>query len=194
MRGQPFGLALMSQTLEHLYDPLLSLVNLRHKLEPGGLLFTSTPTVNRPHMVPFHFRHYSPMGLAALLSQAGFEILEAGQWGNAHYLDALFELVGMEWPSYTKGHVTALGADTLDPSTRVENTRELPVQVWALARRPVDDGDATAEGSERAPRYKRSEVDPCHYPHPTNRRGKQLEGLSPLALAATTKTTTKVWR
>ena len=83
LRGEPFDLAVVSQTLEHLYDPLLALVNLRRKLTPGGLLFTSTPTVNRPHMTPFHFRHYSPMGLAALLTQAGFEIVELGQWGNA---------------------------------------------------------------------------------------------------------------
>jgi SAM-dependent methyltransferase len=184
LRGQPFDLAVVSQTLEHLYDPLLSLVNLRHKLRHGGLLFTSTPAVNRPHMTPYHFRHYSPHGLAALLTQAGFEILETGQWGNKEYLDNLFKLGGMNWPAFNLGHVTPPGADPEDPAVAVENDPGLPVQVWALVRRPLQDADSPCPEEARG-HYKNAEQAPCFFPHPKNRRGKNVDNLPPFAIAAT---------
>ena len=37
LRGQPFDLAVVSQTLEHLYDPLLSLLNIKHKMRYTAL-------------------------------------------------------------------------------------------------------------------------------------------------------------
>ena len=71
-----FDFALVSQTFEHLYDPHLAACNLFSKLKPGGLLFVSAPALNKQHMTPVHFFHYTPMGLAITFARAGFEIGE----------------------------------------------------------------------------------------------------------------------
>jgi hypothetical protein len=52
---------------------------------PGGHLFTSVPCLDIPHMTPVHFQHLTPMGLAVLMEQAGFTVLELGQFGNHFY-------------------------------------------------------------------------------------------------------------
>jgi SAM-dependent methyltransferase len=125
--GEPFDFVFFSQTLEHLYDPLLCLRNLFNKMSPGGHLFTSTPAVNKQHMTPVHFFHYTPMGLAVLLRRAGFEIVQAGQWGNYDYELELFKHADvLHWPNrnaLTKPHIV--------------NSLFHPCQVWALVRKPL---------------------------------------------------------
>ena len=45
-----YDLVIVSQTFEHLYDPLLAATRMFEQVAPGGLLFTSLPTHNIPHM------------------------------------------------------------------------------------------------------------------------------------------------
>jgi len=120
--GEPFDVALVSQTLEHLYDPARALRGLLGRLAPGGFFFTSVPALSIPHMAPFHFASFTPMGLAVLLEAAGFEVLELGQWGNADYASKL--LRSKSWPSFGE----------LDRP--IENDPGVPCALWALARRP----------------------------------------------------------
>uniref|UniRef100_A0A6U6GYX8 Methyltransferase type 11 domain-containing protein n=1 Tax=Odontella aurita TaxID=265563 RepID=A0A6U6GYX8_9STRA len=96
--SRDFDLVVFSQTMEHLYDPLLCLRNLFGFMRPGGYIFTSTCTTNQPHMTPFHFFHYTPMGLAVMLERAGFEVLEVGVWGNVEYDMGLFR--DHKWSDY----------------------------------------------------------------------------------------------
>ena len=116
-----FDLILFAQTLEHLWDPLKVLKNLFGKLRPGGYIFTSVPTLNIQHMTPYHFQHFTPMGLAMLFINAGFDIVEIGQWGNLEYEIKL--LSTLKWPSWK------------DLSQPIINEREHPCQCWILARR-----------------------------------------------------------
>ena len=88
-----FDFVLMSQTLEHLYNPLLALAKLRGVMRAGGWLWTSVPTVSRQHQLPIHFQTgFTPVGLGCLLKQSGFDIVEIGQWGNPKYISYLFDL------------------------------------------------------------------------------------------------------
>ena len=50
-----FDLVTFSQTLEHLYDPVLALRNIFTSLAPGGYMFTSVPMMNHVHMQPFFY-------------------------------------------------------------------------------------------------------------------------------------------
>jgi len=59
--GEPFELAIVSQTLEHLLNPDRALRGLWHRLAPGGILFASVPALSIPHFEPFHFRSFTPM-------------------------------------------------------------------------------------------------------------------------------------
>eukprot|EP00929_Paragymnodinium_shiwhaense_P016096 TRINITY_DN124275_c0_g1_i1.p1 TRINITY_DN124275_c0_g1~~TRINITY_DN124275_c0_g1_i1.p1 ORF type:complete len:348 (-),score=84.80 TRINITY_DN124275_c0_g1_i1:534-1577(-) len=120
--------ALISQTLEHLYNPFLAMQNLLHALAPGGYVFASVPFVNKLHggLVfgdPLHFSHFTPLGLVTLMLSVGFEVLELGQWGNADYVKEA--LLGKWWP-----HLGKLTNFTNDP--------KLPSQTWVLARKPLE--------------------------------------------------------
>lgn len=121
--GEPFDFAHVSQTLEHLYSPQLCLYNIFQKLRPGGYFFTSTPALNVQHMTPVHFVHYTPMALAAFVTQVGFEVVEIGQFGSLDYEKLL--LTTYEWPSFHRLPFP------------IQNDPKHPDQVWVLARKPL---------------------------------------------------------
>ena len=120
--GVDFDMALFAQTLEHLWDPLLSVKNLFGKLRYGGYIFTSVPSLNIQHMTPNHYQHFTPMGLAMLFINAGFEVVEIGQWGNLDYEVKLLHT--LQWPKWS------------DLDQPVVNQREHPCACWILARKP----------------------------------------------------------
>lgn len=127
----PRGLAdfvVVSQTLEHLWNPFRALINLNRILRPGGYIFTSAPTVNMPHMTPHHFLHFQPMGLAMLFVDAGFEVIEMGQYGSFLYQKTILETGITIWPRCDS---------LLDTSGNILNDRDHVAQVWILARKPL---------------------------------------------------------
>ena len=123
---------LLSQTLEHVYNPTLVLANLFHALDKGGYLFVSVPFINKRHSGSsndpngvFHFTHYTPAGLMAVLMSVGFEVVELESWGNKNYVRRILleEESKQSWP-------------TLRELGEYSNNPWLPVQTWALAQRP----------------------------------------------------------
>ena len=93
-----FDFVTLNQTLEHVYNPYTCLTNIKKYIAKGGYLYINVPACNTPHSEPFHFyTGYTPMGLAALAYEAGYEILEIGQWGNKEYLGRLFGITGQRW-------------------------------------------------------------------------------------------------
>jgi len=123
-----FDLVIISQTFEHVYDPLLVASNVFNVLKPGGYLFTSAPAVSAQHMTPYHFFHYTPMGFAMLFELAGMTVVELGQWGNFNYES---HLLGQQlWPDYRELRRRAR-------NNIIVNTRTNPDQVWVLCRKPL---------------------------------------------------------
>jgi SAM-dependent methyltransferase len=118
-----FDLFIFCQTLEHLYNPLLALKNIYKYVKSGGYVFTNLPTLNIPHLTPFHYGGFTPMGLAVLFVQAGFEIVEVGQWGNINYIVKLFS--NHAWPTI----------NDLIHNNRIVNEEKNVCQCWILARK-----------------------------------------------------------
>lgn len=100
---------------------------LYRKMTPGGHVFTSAPAVNMQHMTPIHFQHFTPMGIAAVFQQAGFEVLHVGQYGNRVYEE--FVLKHHVWPDCRELAAAMPGGELV-------NEKENPDQVWILARKP----------------------------------------------------------
>lgn len=117
---------LFSQTLEHLYNPLLAVKNIFEHVSPGGWVFTSVPTINIPHMTPFHFTGIYPIGLAVLFESVGFNIIETGQWGNFNYLEAIFK--NQTWPDCNYLMAKEGG--------KISNEELNVAQCWCLAQKP----------------------------------------------------------
>ncbi|MDX6665479.1 MAG: hypothetical protein QOG68_1685 [Solirubrobacteraceae bacterium] len=149
--GRQFDFVVFSQTLEHLYNPPLALDNAFAVTRPGGWMWTSVPTLSGLHQMPFHFSTgLTPIGLAAMVAAAGFEVLDVGQWGNTKYIAHLFDL-GMI-PTYYDlapgslrargyGHILralmALSPRNFLMDGRRHNDFAIPAQTWILARRPA---------------------------------------------------------
>lgn len=125
LKGLEPDLAILGQTLEHLYDPFLAMTNIFNVLAPGAYFFTSTPFVNIPHMTPIHFQHTSAMGLSLLMHRVGFDVIEVAEWGSLAYEKQLFS--AMNWP----------GPNQL-PAAKVKDENGTHVdQVWGLFRKPL---------------------------------------------------------
>jgi SAM-dependent methyltransferase len=119
--GKDFDFIILNQTLEHLYNPFICVENLYNHLKPGGYLFTSVPTINIPHLMPFHFNGYTPIGLCMLMKSAGFEVVETGFWGNLDYMNFMFQ--NWTWPNYKQ----------LMKNGEIKNEPGRYVQTWILA-------------------------------------------------------------
>ena len=83
-----FDVITMSQTIEHLYDPIATLRESLRILKPGGLLVMTTPNVKsigvgefgaywRGWEAPRHLHLFSVESLQRLTQRAGFEVTEA---------------------------------------------------------------------------------------------------------------------
>lgn len=118
-----FDFFIFNQTIEHLYDPFEAVKQIHSIVKPGGYVFTSVPTLNIPHIMPFHFNGFTPMGLAMLFKTAKFEIVEIGQWGNYDYIQKLWAT--HDWPCY----------DILNNNNVVTNEERNVCQCWILAKK-----------------------------------------------------------
>jgi SAM-dependent methyltransferase len=125
-RLRRFDVVLCEQVLEHVTDPTRAVGTLYDLTEPGGHTFVSTPFLLRIHAAPGDYWRFTPDGLAMLLRNAGFEDVRARSWGNARCVRANFR----RWRAYRPWHA-------------LRNEADLPVVVWASARRPSVDRPST---------------------------------------------------
>lgn len=121
-----YDFVLVSQTLEHVYNPGKMMETIWNHMAPGGYFFTSVPTVNIPHNTPIHFQHFFPIGLVTLAIQHNFEVVEVGYWGNKEYILKMFDTVS--WPDIYQ-------------LRSLENDPHHPVACWCLLRKPIKQED-----------------------------------------------------
>jgi SAM-dependent methyltransferase len=76
LAGGSFDAVLCTQVLEHVDDPAAVLVELHRVLRPEGRLWLTVPLTWPLHEEPFDFFRYTPHGLNAMLSRAGFVDIE----------------------------------------------------------------------------------------------------------------------
>lgn len=124
LEKKDFDFVIFNQTLEHLYNPFVAMKNLFDHLKVGGYLYTTAPTINIPHMVPFHFWGITPIGLCMLGKSVGFEVCECGFWGNYEYLGNIFTYGN--WPN---------NDGVFDDDGRIQNTDLCQAQTWVLLRK-----------------------------------------------------------
>jgi 2-polyprenyl-3-methyl-5-hydroxy-6-metoxy-1,4-benzoquinol methylase len=114
-----FDVVICEQVLEHVVDPIKAVKTLFRLAMPGGTVVVSTPFLIPVHGAPGDFWRFTADGLEMLLRSAGLEIVVVGSWGNAACVRANFR----RWRAYRWWQTLA-------------NDPNLPVVVWAFARRP----------------------------------------------------------
>jgi SAM-dependent methyltransferase len=120
-----YDVVVCEQVLEHVVDPGAAAANLTALCRPGGHVVVSTPFLIRIHELPHwglaDYWRFTPRGLQTLLERAGLEVGTVGTWGNRDCVLGNLD----RWPAYRRWH-------------SLHNEPDLPVQVWAFARRPED--------------------------------------------------------
>lgn len=121
-RGQ-FDVVICEQVIEHVEDPAAAAANLCGLCRPGGHVIVSTPFLVRIHELPEweldDYWRFTPRGLRMLLERAGLIVDTVDSWGNRACVVGNFD----RWPRYRRW-------------MSLRNEPDLPVQVWAFARRP----------------------------------------------------------
>lgn len=126
LEKKDFDFIMLTQVIEHLYNPILALKNIYNHLKIGGIIYASVPVNNIPHSTPFHFyTGVTPVGLGMMMQLAGFDILKIGQWGNEEYLHQLYGQAELTWPDYTYCE---------NPG---RNEIEHPVGTWCFAKKKI---------------------------------------------------------
>ncbi len=117
-----FDVVICEQVIEHVIDPFAAARNLRGLCVPGGHVVVSTPFLVRVHELALYglrdYWRFTPRGLRTLLEHAGLEVDEVQSWGNRGCVVGNFDY----WPAYRPWH-------------SLRNEPDLPLQVWAYARR-----------------------------------------------------------
>jgi SAM-dependent methyltransferase len=118
-----FDVVICEQVIEHVPDPAAAVANLRDLCAPGGHVIVSTPFLIRVHeLYGMHdYWRFTPRGLRTLLERAGLAVDTVGSWGNRRCVAGNLD----HWPAYRRWH-------------SLRDEPDLPVQVWAFARRPRD--------------------------------------------------------
>ncbi len=78
-----FDLIVLSQSLEHVFDPIATLTTLRRKLAPGGVLLVQVPNARLnvfDLVVADHRSHFDPRTLAEAARRAGFKQVAVAEW------------------------------------------------------------------------------------------------------------------
>lgn len=77
--GKKFDLIFCNAVLEHLHMPWVAATQIHKLLRLGGHVFVETHFSFPSHERPWHFFHFTDMGLRALFNKGlGFEIVESG--------------------------------------------------------------------------------------------------------------------
>lgn len=118
-----FDVVICEQVLEHVLDPLAAVANLRELCRPGGRVIITSPFLIKVHELPmygmFDYWRFTPRGLQLMIEQAGLEMEESGQWGNRMCVTGNLS----RWSAHRRWHP-------------MRDEPDIPVQIWAFARRP----------------------------------------------------------
>ena len=118
-----FDVVICEQVLEHVPDPWTAAANLGGLCRPGGHVVVSTPFMIRVHELPAYglpdYWRFTPRGLRTLLERGCLEVDTVGSWGNRQCVIGNLS----RWSAYRPWH-------------SLHDEPDLPVQVWAFARRP----------------------------------------------------------
>jgi SAM-dependent methyltransferase len=117
-----FDLIIADQVFEHVERPWVAVKNVHAMLRDGGSFLIMTPFLIKIHETPIDCSRWTETGLKYLLNEGGFDMdkIQTWSWGNRACVKS------------NLGRWTAMGFNLFRP---LDNERDYPVVVWALAQK-----------------------------------------------------------
>jgi len=116
-----FDIVLCTQVLEHVPNPEAVCRELYRVLRPGGVAVVTAPHSAYLHNLPYHFFHFTRIGLSKILEDAGYEI-ESLEAQGGHFTSLAIQL-----------HYTVKVFDSISEERRLVRILMKPVALlWRL--------------------------------------------------------------
>jgi trans-aconitate methyltransferase len=115
---EAYDVVICEQVLEHVPDLTAAVTNLMAMCRPGAWLYVSTPFLVKLHGHPDDYWRLTPSGMRVVLEKAGFRVESVQTWGNR----ACVQRNLRRWAHQL-------------PWRSLRNDDDVPVVVWAIARR-----------------------------------------------------------
>jgi len=87
--AESFEAVLCTQVLEHVQDPQAVCRELYRVLKPGGVAVVTAPQSAWLHNLPYHYFHFTRIGLAQMLERSGFKVEKIEPQGGHFIILAL---------------------------------------------------------------------------------------------------------
>jgi SAM-dependent methyltransferase len=151
----------LTEVLEHIYDPRAALAECHRLLQPGGVIVGSVPFTRGEHEAPHDYYRYTSFALRRLFADSGFVVRELDYVGHLAAAAAVTfaETLGLGQKALQKvglglvGRLLmllvrvpeficyALDGTALDPQ-RIAQLRRHPLGFTFLAQKPPADGES----------------------------------------------------
>ena len=92
LENSSYDSVIVTEVLEHVFDPDVMLSEVARVMKPGGTLLLSAPFAWDEHEKPYDYARYSSFGLQHILSKHGFEVTEHIK--TATDIRVIFQLTG----------------------------------------------------------------------------------------------------
>jgi SAM-dependent methyltransferase len=99
-----FDVALCTQVLEHVTEPLQVLTEIHRVLKPGGRLLLTAPQSSHQHQKPHDYYRYTSFGLRYLIEQAGMRVVSIDPMGG-YFWYLSFQLRNIDYWLFPKGMI-----------------------------------------------------------------------------------------
>lgn len=93
LENQTIDNVFCAEVLEHVFNPNDVLQEINRILKPNGQLLLTCPFTIFEHEAPYDYARYSSFGLAHLLKENGFEVVEFVKTGS--YLSTVLQLIAV---------------------------------------------------------------------------------------------------
>lgn len=161
VKDASFDSVMCNHVIEHVPKPWVALEEIGRVLKPGGLLYLTVPQTWGLHYEPYDFYRYTKYGLAYLLREAGFEVMECEPMGGLFtvvairlidlaVLNALFPMLrrlGVRRGQYRLGAMLFLPATliAIPCTTLLDRFDTMNQYAWAVLARRLPGKQGTHE-------------------------------------------------
>lgn len=142
LESHGYTAVLLSDLLEHIYDPRSLLSEVCRVLVPGGVVIIGVPFMYWIHEAPHDYFRYTEYALEKMLKEAGFEVGTIVRVGGIAEVvaDMGLKVISRSWPGIARTMGKALSGiarSRIGKSVAQKSSRVMPLAYVVVGRKPL---------------------------------------------------------